>query len=46
MSNKQWKKFRKLCKKLNKVSNRATYYQNGEICMLDGSNLIDIDPAE
>lgn len=46
MSKKQWKKFRSLCNKLNRMSRKATYYQNGAVCMMDGSNLVDIDPQE
>ena len=46
MSKKQWRKFRRLCKKLNKVSKRANYYQNGKVCMMDGSNLTDRDPTQ
>ncbi len=44
MSRQQYKKFRKLCKELNKISKRATYFQNGKICNRNGEGLIDTDP--
>jgi arylsulfatase A-like enzyme len=40
----QLQAFQKLCGAINKVSKRATFYQNGGDCLKDGSNLKDIDP--
>jgi arylsulfatase A-like enzyme len=44
MSSYQWRKFRKLCRAINRVSKGAVYYQNGYDCRRDGSTLTDIDP--
>ncbi len=45
MSYKQWYSFKRLCRELNKISRKATYFQNGKVCKRNGSNLIDIDPS-
>lgn len=41
MSQQQFRGFLKLCRELNKISRRATFFQNGQDCNPDGSNLID-----
>ena len=45
MSRKQRWNFYRLCYKLNSVSKRATYYQNGRICKFSGEQLRDTEPA-
>ena len=45
MSPKQWYSFKRLCRQINKISRKATYFQNGKVCKMNGSNLIDIDPS-
>lgn len=41
MSSKQLKNFFGLCEELNGISKKATYYQNGKACDMEGGNLID-----
>ena len=45
MSKKQRWNFYKLCRKLNSIAKRATYYQNGRICKFNGEQLRDTEPA-
>lgn len=41
MSQRQLRGFRRMCSELNRISSRATFFQNGRDCELDGSNLTD-----
>lgn len=43
MNRQQLRGFRRMCRELNRISNRATFFQNGQDCKPDGSNLIDPD---
>jgi|GEM_PF-4416350 len=45
MNRKQRKNFYRLCRKLNSISKRAAYYQNGRICKFNGEQLQDTEPA-
>ena len=44
MSKFQWYAFKRLCREQNKISRKATYFQNGKVCKMTGEDLIDIDP--
>ncbi len=37
--------FYRLCHQLNRISKRATYYQNGKICSFKGEQLVDTEPV-
>jgi len=39
MNRKQKRNFVKLCGRLNKISRKATYYQNGKVCKYNGEQL-------
>ena len=45
MTKRQWIAFKRLCLEVNKISKRAAFYQNGKVCKMNGSQLIDIDPV-
>jgi len=45
MNRYQYRSFLRLCYQMNKVSRKATFFQNGKACDYRGENLIDIDPA-
>ena len=45
MTSKQRWNFYRLCRQLNSISKRATYYQNGKVCKFNGGQLRDTEPA-
>jgi arylsulfatase A-like enzyme len=45
MSREQHKNFRRLCRNLNQISKKASYYQNGKVCNSNGEQLRDTEPV-